>query len=397
MAEHTSIEAAYMRWRNLGLREKSLLSHLLVAAASTIVLILSVLLLAPWVFAPSPPGSSRLLATFAIIAIVLLVGAFIAIAASRWLYEQTVAPLKHAESLARRLAAGQYGDGLPTDGAKESLPSPSIPHDDLSSLTSALDELAASLEAAERRRMDSYSEITHELRTPIAILEGYLEGLLDGHVKPSDETWAMLYDVASRAHRLVDELQALSRAETKQEPPDLQAVDPRTIARSVLDRLSLHFQEKGLEVAADIPDDLPTVLADPDHAVQILINLLTNALRYTPVPGTVTLSVSRFSGEARAEGIMGRDTTTSAAAGPGEVVFRVSDTGVGIAPEHIPHLFERFFRVDRSGGSGIGLPLAKALVEAMGGRIWAESPGLGAGSSFCFTLLISTGPAPTPR
>jgi signal transduction histidine kinase len=189
----------------------------------------------------------------------------------------------------------------------------------------------------------------------------------------------MLYDEASRVHRMVDELQELSRAESRESPPDLQAVDPGVIAVAALDRLRLHFEEKGLQVSSDVAKGLPRVFADPDQALQALVNLLTNALRYTPVPGRVFLSV--------------RPLPES-----NEVLFQVTDTGVGIAQEHIPHLFERFFRVDRSGsrkagGSGIGLPVAKALVDAMGGRIWAESPGLGKGSTFSFTLLIAGTPS----
>ncbi len=250
-------------------------------------------------------------------------------------------------------------------------------------LAAAIDGLSAALESAEHRRTVSFGEVAHEIRTPVAVLEGYLEGLLDGHVKPSEKTWAMLYDEASRVHRLVDELQALSRAESRQSPPDLQAVDPAAIGRGALERLRLHFNEKGLKVSTDIAPSLPRVLADPDQALQALVNLLTNALRYTPAPGQVTLSVHRL-----------EDTN--------EVVFTVKDTGVGIAAEHIPHLFERFFRIDRggsrqAGGSGIGLPVAKALVEAMGGRIWAESPGVGKGSAFSFTLLVATGTMPTER
>jgi histidine kinase len=153
--------------------------------------------------------------------------------------------------------------------------------------------------------------------------------------------------------------------------------------------MHLHLEEKGLDVVASIPEGLPLVLVDADYAIQVLMNLLTNALRYTPVPGTVTLAVSRLTDAVGAVG----------ATGGREVVFRVTDTGLGIAAEHLPHLYERFFRVDRSysqatGSSGIGLPVAKALVEAMGGRIWAESPGPGQGSSFSFTLLISPDPCP---
>jgi signal transduction histidine kinase len=285
------------------------------------------------------------------------------------------------------LAKGEYRHDRPPNITNANPVQPSR-SDDLDGLDAALGELSISLDAAERRRMETFDEITHELRTPIAILEGYFEGLLDGHVEPSDKTWAMLSGVAGRVHRLVDTLRVLSRAEARREPPDLQSVSPEALAHAALDRMRLHFAEKGLELVADLPTNLPRVLADPDYTIQVLVNLLTNALRYTLVPGKVTVSVNLPTGT---EGAV-------VARGDREVVFRVTDTGVGIAAEHIPHLFERFFRVDRTSshaadGSGIGLPVAKALVEAMGGRIWAQSPGLGQGTTFYFTLLSVPDPA----
>ena len=287
---------------------------------------------------------------------------------SRWLVEQVSVPLRHTSALADRLARGHYAERMPRAKDDEL---PLDGKDELNNLALSLDDLAAALEAAEGRRTQLFGEIIHELRTPIAILEGYFEGLLDRHVKPTDETWSMLYDVAGRAHRLIDKLQALSRAESRQDPPDLQSVDPGLIAQAALDRMHLHLAEKGLDVVANIPAGLPLVLADADYTIQILVNLLTNALRYTPVPGTVTVAVSRLTDAVA-------DTGGGVAPGAREVLFGVTDTGIGIAAEHIPHLYERFFRVDRSssqasGSSGIGLPLAKALVEAMGGRIWAEA------------------------
>jgi histidine kinase len=132
------------------------------------------------------------------------------------------------------------------------------------------------------------------------------------------------------------------------------------------------FAEKGVKLDGKVPEDLPHIVADADRVVQVLTNLLRNALRYTPEKGQVTV-------EARTSG--------------NEVRFTVSDTGAGIAAEHLPHVFERFYRVEKSrsrkgGGSGVGLAISRALVEAMGGRIWADSAGLGKGAFFTFTLPV---------
>ena len=142
-----------------------------------------------------------------------------------------------------------------------------------------------------------------------------------------------------------------------------------------------------------IPEDLPLVYADRDRAVQVMNNLLTNALRYTPSPGRVTISVSRRTSVAGAapRGEPNDTAPVSAHSGRHYVLFGVADSGIGIEPQHLAHLFERFYRVDRSrsratGGTGIGLTIARALVEAMGGRIWADSPGPGRGATFAFTL-----------
>ncbi len=361
-----------MKWSRFGLREKILATHLLIAAACTVAL-LAVLILASWV-------SEGLAVWYALtlLAIVAVAGTATAIVITRWLYGQIAGPLGRASDVVERLAKGEYRHDRPPN-VHQAPPSRNY---DLDGLASALDDLSMTLDAAERRRMEAFDEITHELRTPIAILEGYFEGLLDGHVEPSDKTWAMLYDVANRVHRLVDTMRVLSRAEARQEPPDLQSISPHVLAHAALDRMRLHFDEKGLELTAEVPTNLPNVLADPDYTIQVLVNLLTNSLRYTPVPGKVTVAANLPTDN---EGF-------PVTLGDREVVFRVTDTGVGIAAEHIPYLFERFFRVDRTSshtadGSGIGLPVAKAHVEAMGGRIWAQSPGIGQGTTFFFTLL----------
>jgi signal transduction histidine kinase len=132
------------------------------------------------------------------------------------------------------------------------------------------------------------------------------------------------------------------------------------------------FDEKGVELRSAVPENLPPVLADTGRVVQVLTNLLDNALRHTPPGGRVAVEAE------------GDDAAT----------FKVTDTGEGIAPEHLPHVFERFYRAEKSrsregGGSGVGLAISKALVEAMGGRIRAESPGPGKGATFSFALPLT--------
>jgi signal transduction histidine kinase len=173
--------------------------------------------------------------------------------------------------------------------------------------------------------------------------------------------------------RLVDDLQELSRAEARQIPLVPRPTDPAEIARVDVDRLSAAFAEKGLELRSEVAPRLPRVQADPDRAIQVLSNLLSNALRYTPVPGHVELSMKPVGGT---------------------VEFNVCDSGVGIAAEELSHVFERFYRVDKSrsralGGSGIGLTIAKALAEGMGGHLRADSAGPGQGSTFTFALPIA--------
>jgi signal transduction histidine kinase len=350
-----------MGWLPSGLRARLLLAHLLILGLGAAGFLLLAGLLAPALL-PALAGTGLetigVAGAFALLIIVL--GDLV-------LAERLARPLGQLAAAARRISSGHSATRVPGETAE--------PRDELGHLIRAFNDMAAALEAAEQRRIELLGEVAHELRTPVAILEGYLEGLLDGMVQPAPETWAMLHDEAGRLHRLVEELQHLARVEAHQLPPDLMPVDPAEVAHAALDPLRLHFAEKGLTVVTNFAPHLPAVRTDRDHAIQILSNLLTNALLYTPASGQVTLTLSR-------------------PPGGNEVLFQVTDTGIGIGAEHIPHLFERFFRVDptgsrRGGGSGIGLPVARALVEALGGRIWAESPGLGRGSTFYFTLPMA--------
>lgn len=281
------------------------------------------------------------------------------LAVSAFVAGRVVQPIQRLAAASRRLAEGRYSERVPAGEG-----------DELGDLARSFNDMAAELEAVERRRLELVGDVAHELRTPLATLQGNIEGLLDGVVQPSPQTWARLDHEIGRLRRLVDDLQELSRAEARQIPLARAAARPVDIAAVAVERLSASFTHKGLSLETDIPVTLPSVLVDNDRAVQVLTNVLSNALRYTPTPGTVRVT-------ARAE--------------PGAVRFSVADSGLGIAAEDLPRLFERFYRTDKSrtrsvGGSGIGLTISRALVEAMGGRIWAESAGPGQGATFSFEL-----------
>jgi signal transduction histidine kinase len=364
-----------------GLRTKLLLAHLLVIAAGVGTLFLATLAIAPTLFdrtmgsmmggGPRAGMMAGLDATItrafqaAMLEALLIsaaAGLIAAIAVSLFLSARIVTPLDHLVRASRRIAAGHYAERVPVDAP-----------DELGALADQFNQMAGELEEAEHRRVALIGDVAHELRTPLATIEGYTEGLLDGVVTPGVETWALLHDETARLRRLVQDLQDLSRAEAHQLPIHPQPTDPAALTAQAAARLGPQFEEKGIAFTSQVPATLPHVLADPDRILQVLINLLGNALRYTPQGGAVRLSADY------------RDHA---------IIFAVSDTGMGIAPEHLPHLFERFYRVDKArsralGGSGIGLTIAQALVEAQGGQIWATSPGPGQGATFAFSLPLA--------
>ncbi len=375
-----STNSSKLRWNSLGI--KLFGSYLLIIAIGTLVILNSIDLIAPNAFTShmqmmpnggmsgmmgsadqtalnssidqafkSALGDAMLVAG--------LIGVGVAIIISFFVTRLIVTPVRRLAQASKRIAAGHYAERIPHVGK-----------DELGEMALNFNEMAQTLESTERRRLELIGDVAHELRTPVATLEGYMEGLLDGVVKPSEEIWLSLHEEAGRLRRLIDDLQELSRAEAKQIPLQLSAVSPLEITGAAVERLENQFKEKGLEFYATLPQNLPLVRADRDRAIQVLTNLLTNALRYTPVPGTVKLEL----------------TTT------GDMVqFKLSDTGIGISQEQLPLVFDRFYRVDKSrsralGGSGVGLTIAKALVEGMDGNIQAASGGPGQGSTFTFTL-----------
>lgn len=374
-----------MRRPRASLGPKLLFSHLLVVLTGLATLFVAAQLIAPALFAGhmremmgvgghgmmGGADEERALDDAfraALLQALLVAGAAasaVALLASLFIARRIAGPVGRMLVATRRVAAGRYAERVPVERANAG--------DELGALAASFNTMAEALERTERRRLELIGDISHELRTPIATLEGHLEGLLDGVVEPAPELWARLHGEAGRLRRLVDDLRELSRAEARQLSLALRAVAPASIVGDVAARLRPRFDEAGLDLRVELPDGLPPVRADADRASQVLTNLLTNALRYTPAPGTVTVGV--------------------APAGD-SVTFKVVDTGIGFAPEEALRLFERFYRVDKSrsrarGGSGIGLTIARALVEAMGGTIAAESAGPGRGSTFSFTLPVA--------
>lgn len=286
----------------------------------------------------------------------------VALAMSLFVARRIMAPISRMAAASRLIAAGDYQARIEV---RE--------RDELGDLAGSLNEMAAALQDAEQRRVHLIGDVAHEIRTPLATIRGYLEGLADGVVEPSMELFAQLHEETGRLQRLIDDLQELSRVESGRVMLNPRRIAPGRLVDAAVSRLVSAFEEKGVRLAIDLPAGLPEIMTDEDRTLQVVINLLANALRYTPAGGDVRLS---------------------AASEDRSVRFSVRDSGIGIPPEHLPRLFDRFYRVDPArsralGGSGIGLTIARSLVEAQGGTIDAESAGPGQGSRFSFTLPIA--------
>jgi signal transduction histidine kinase len=279
------------------------------------------------------------------------------------LSRRIVAPVRVLTNASQHIAEGHYDERVQVDGT-----------DEIAQLAMRFNQMAAQLEEVENMRRQLIGDVTHELRTPLTSIKGYMEGLIDGVLPSTPQTFNEIHREADRLSRLVDDLQELSRIEAKSYSLEIHSLPVSSLIQTTLKRLSPQAAAKQIQLQSKLPPDLPPVEADEDRITQVLVNLVANAIQYTSEGGQVIIS---------------------AVSQADRILLSVSDTGIGIPPEHLANLFTRFYRVDKSrsrsagGGSGIGLTIAKHLVEAHGGQIWVESKGDGQGSTFTFSLKIA--------
>jgi signal transduction histidine kinase len=315
--------------------------------------------------APARGKAGRLESTVAFLAsmwwqflLAALVAGAIALLLSRFLARGMTQPLRDMAAAARRMEVGDYAVRVHTSN-----------RDEVGQLAQAFNRMSGELEQLERTRRDLVANVSHELKTPIAAIRAHLENLLDGVEQPDPATLQVMLDQSDRLGRLVDQLLDLSRLESGEVPLHREDVAVGSLVSRVVSEISVAHAASEVSIVRDIDEDLPPVDADSERLHQVLYNLVDNAVRYTPPGGQVTIAAHR------------RD---------GAIELSVADTGVGIEPEHLPHLFDRFYRVDAArsrdeGGTGIGLAIARSVVEAHGGHIRADSQ-LGHGSVFTVDL-----------
>lgn len=283
-----------------------------------------------------------------------------------------VTPLRAMTRASRRIAGGSYQARLDTGVPGE-----------IGDLATAFNTMAATLERSEEQRVALLADVSHEFRTPLSNLKGYVEGLEDGVFVLDDATLGACLRQLGRLERLVDDLSLLSRVETGQLELKPVRIDVGELLEQSREAFGARFKQKDIQLILDMPAAPLTVTADPERTTQVLANLVGNALRHTPTGGSVALQVVR-------EGVTA-------------VRFEIEDSGTGIAPEDLPHVFKRFYRGDKArrreegDGSGIGLTLVKQLVERQGGRVGVENRPQG-GARFWFTLptVAPAGDADSP-
>lgn len=350
------------------LRARLLAAFLVVVAASLGTVAVAVLLVGPGYFAeamghmPGDPMGEATRAAFedamrqallaaTVIAVVTATVVSLAVAG------RIARPISALAAAARRIAGGHYAERVPADEPGE-----------LGELASSFNDMAGSLETTERRRIQLVGDVAHELRTPLTTLDGYLEGLEDGIIAPNPETWRLLRAETARLTRLVSDLSDLWRAEARQLPMHLAAVDVAQVVTEITDGFVPTASARGIRI--DVAAAPGAARADRDHLAQIVANYLSNAIRHAPDGSAIEVWTHPVDGRVR---------------------VGVTDHGTGLAEDQLGAVFERFYRVDPArsragGGSGIGLAIVRALADAMGGHVWAESDGPGTGATFVVEL-----------
>lgn len=283
----------------------------------------------------------------------LILGAILASNISR--------PVRELTEATKVLAAGDLGHQVPVRTS-----------DEIGELAQSFNKMSADLDHSNQLRRQMTADIAHDLRTPLSVILGYSEALADGKLPGTPETYDAMHRQAQHLNRLIDDLRTLSLADAGQLSLERRPVEPR----GLLEHTALAYlpaaESRGIELALkDV--DAPPILVDPDRILQVLGNLVSNAIRHTPNGGRVALSAAQANGQ---------------------VVLRVEDSGSGIPAEDLPHIFDRFYRGDKvrsaDGASGLGLAIARSLVEAHGGRITAENvPG---GAAFSMALPVAGAP-----
>jgi two-component system, OmpR family, sensor histidine kinase BaeS len=350
------------------LRARLLAAFLVVAAAALGTVAVAVLLVGPGYFAEAmghlpgdPMGEAmgqatqvafedamrQALLAATVIAVVTATVVSLAVAG------RIARPISALAVAARRVAGGHYAERVPADEPGE-----------LGELAVSFNDMAGSLESTEHRRVQLVGDVAHELRTPLATIDGYLEGLEDGVIEARPETWRLLRTETARLTRMVSDLSELWRAEARQLPLEVERVDASEVARGVAERFRPQAAARGIVI--DVRAAPAAALADRDRLAQVVSNYLSNALRHAPDGSRIVIEVVE------------RGTN---------VRLAVADEGPGLTPDQLEAVFERFYRVDparsrAAGGAGIGLAIVRALAEAMGGQAWAESAGPGRGSTF---------------
>jgi signal transduction histidine kinase len=357
-------------------------------------------------FRPSPPSPNQMPSFFwsvlrgFLFAGLGLSGVLLALAA--FFAQRISRPIRGITAASQALAAGRLDVQAPGARVRE-----------LDDLARSFNAMARALSQADRQRRQMTADVAHELRTPLSIIKGRLEGLQDGVYSATPEEIERLLGATALLERLIEDLRLLALAEAGQLALYTEQLAPREMLQDAAQAFSGQATEQSVALEIAALDDLPLVEADPQRMAQVFANLIANALRYTPAGGTITLEAST---EHRAPTVEDRrskiedsdisaDATRPSILNPLSsknpsvvgrqlsVVFRVSDTGQGIAPDDLPHVFDRFYRADRSrtrgsGGAGLGLAIAKQIVVAHGGAIWAESE-LGHGTTINVALPMA--------